>query len=330
MSNAFPSRLGMVNGTGADDVLFLKQFSGETLTAFEETNVMMSRHYVRTISSGKSAQFPAVWKNTASYHTPGEFIRGKQIKHAERVITIDDLLISDVFIARIDEAKNHYDVRSIYTKECGAALAREADKNVLQTAVLAARAPNVIDEAPGGARIGGADSAIDTDPDKLVQALFQAAEILDTKDVPANGRFMVVKPAQYYLLVQSDKLISRDFSQGNGDFASGKVLKAVDMEVVKSNNVPQTNIAAPAGTSPSEGGDAYGPRPLAKYAGDFTGTVGVVMTPQAVGTVKLLDLAVEGEYKIERQGTLIVAKYAMGHGILRPECAVELTTAALV
>ena len=44
----------------------------------------------------------------------------------------------------------------------------------------------------------------------------------------------------------------------------------------------------------------------------------------AVGTVKLLDLATESEYQIERQGTLFVAKYAMGHGILRPECAIEL------
>ena len=55
MANATPSRLGAVNGTGASDALFLKVFSGEVLTAFAETNVMMDRHYVRTISNGKSA-----------------------------------------------------------------------------------------------------------------------------------------------------------------------------------------------------------------------------------------------------------------------------------
>jgi hypothetical protein len=46
-----------------------------------------------------------------------------------------------------------------------------------------------------------------------------------------------------------------------------------------------------------------------------------------VGTVKLMDLGVEMAYDIRRQGTLIVGKYAMGHGILRPECAVEIKTA---
>jgi len=43
--------------------------------------------------------------------------------------------------------------------------------------------------------------------------------------------------------------------------------------------------------------------------------------------VKLLDLGMESEYQISRQGTLMVAKYAVGHGVLRPEAAVELSTA---
>ena len=60
------------------------------------------------------------------------------------------------------------------------------------------------------------------------------------------------------------------------------------------------------------------------FQGHFTNTVGIVSHPSAVGTVKLLDLATESEYDINRQGTLFVAKYAMGHGVLRPECAIEL------
>ena len=39
-----------------------------------------------------------------------------------------------------------------------------------------------------------------------------------------------------------------------------------------------------------------------------------------------MDLAIESGYDIRRQGTLMVAKMAVGHGILRPESAVELKT----
>jgi hypothetical protein len=50
------------------------------------------------------------------------------------------------------------------------------------------------------------------------------------------------------------------------------------------------------------------------------------MHPSAVGTVKLMDLAFETQYDIRRQGTLMVAKYAAGHGVLRPEAAVRVKT----
>ena len=52
---------------------------------------------------------------------------------------------------------------------------------------------------------------------------------------------------------------------------------------------------------------------------------GIVMHKDAVATVKLMDLSVESEYQINRQGTLLVAKYAMGHNVLRPAMSVLLT-----
>ena len=52
MANTDPSRLGQVNGAGDVNDLFLKVFSGEILTTFEEKNIMKDLHTVRTISSG--------------------------------------------------------------------------------------------------------------------------------------------------------------------------------------------------------------------------------------------------------------------------------------
>ena len=69
---AQPSRLG-AKDLGADvDELFLKVFSGEVLTTFEESNIMMPLHRVRTITSGKSAQFQTTGVAAAAYHNPGE------------------------------------------------------------------------------------------------------------------------------------------------------------------------------------------------------------------------------------------------------------------
>lgn len=319
MANATVSRPGQQDAAGDAYALFLKVFSGEVLTAFEEANIMFNgvdaapMHMVRTISSGKSAQFPATWKAAASYHTPGAEIVGQAIKHNERIINIDSLLIADAFIASIDEAMNHYDYRSIYTSELGRALARTADKNLLQLVLLAARAAATISGGNGGTQLTNA--AYETTADSLAQGLYDAGQALDEKDIPEQDRFCVLRPAQYNILVQSSKAINRDWTSGdNGSFATGKVFQVNGITIKKSNHIPSTNLAQVTGTNNT-------------YHGDFTNTVGLVFHKSAVGTVKLLDLALESEYDIRRQGTLFVAKYAMGHGILRPECAVELKKA---
>lgn len=321
MANATPSRVGQVNASGDALALFLKVFAGEVLTAFEEANIMFNgtpdsapMHMVRSITSGKSAQFPASWKAAAEYHTAGAEIVGAAIKHNERIISVDSLLISHAFIPLIDEAMNHYDYRSIYTSELGRALAREGDKNLIQLAILAARASATISGAYGGTQLTNA-SYVNT-ADAIAQGIYDAGQVLDEKDIPEMDRFCILRPAQYNLLVQSSKSINRDWNAGfdNGTYATGKVFQVNGIVIKKSNHIPSTDLSQVSGTNNT-------------YHGDFQQTVGVVFHKSAVGTVKLLDLAVESDYDIRRQGTLFVAKYAMGHGILRPESAVELKKA---
>jgi hypothetical protein len=310
MANATALRFGDVNAGGSDPTqLFLKVFGGEVLTAFETAVVTMARHFVRTIASGKSAQFPATGKITAAYHTVGAEINGQAGNTNEKVITIDDLLIADVFLANIDEAMTHYDVRGIYSTEAGRALAYKFDQNVLQCMVLAARAAALITGGNDGTEFTSATTLYKTSASDLAAGIYAAAQQFDEDDVPSESRACFVKPAQYYLLAQAVNLINKDWG-GMGSYADGKIVKIADVEIVKTNNLPTTNIAT-------------GP---AAYQGDFTKTAAVITTPMAAATVKLMDLAVESEYDIRRQGTLIVAKYAVGHGYLRPDCAVELKT----
>ena len=66
---------------------------------------------------------------------------------------------------------------------------------------------------------------------------------------------------------------------------------------------------------------------LTKYDANMTNTAGVVFTEDAVASVQLLGLAMESEYDIRRQGTLILGKYALGHSEFLPKAAVALNTA---
>ena len=318
MADITPSRLGAINGVVTTEsdrrALFLKVFSGEILKAFKEVNVAMERSLVRTITSGKSAQFPATWKATAGYHTPGAELVGQVIKHGERVINIDGLLIADTFIANIDEAMNHYDVREPYKNELGFALSNKMDRHLLQLMCMAARAAATISGGFGGTQLSNVD--YDTSPNTLVSGIFDAAVALDEKDVPDDGQRTGFFPsAEYHSLIQSDRAVNRDWNpqEANGSYKSGKILEVAGVAIVKTNHLPQSDL--------SSGADALQQN---DYFDDFSDVVGVITHKSAVGTVKLMDLSYEQEYEIRRQGTLMVAKLACGHGILRPECAVEL------
>ena len=317
MANASVSQIGKVNNAGTADALFLKQFSGEVLTSFEQATVTADKHMVRTIASGKSAQFPVMGRSSASYHTPGNEITGTALNHAEKVITINDLLISNHFIANIDEAKNHYDVRSVYSSEMGRALAFQMDKHVLQTMLQAAAASaNVGDSGyAAGTIITDADS--NTNANSLIGSIFDAAEALDDAYVPSEGRFCFLKPEQYYLLANASNAVNVDFS-GRGSIADGSVPQVAGINLIKTPHLPTGNVT---GTGVDAGGAG------GAQAVDGSNTTAIIAHTSSVGTVKLMDLAVESEYDIRRQGTLMVAKYAMGHGVLRPEAAVQIQTA---
>lgn len=310
-----PSRLGQTEATGDEFALFLKQFGGEVLTQFDEINKVLPLVTQRTIANGRSAQFPVIGNTTAKYHAPGTEITGTAIVHNEVTLTVDMPLIADAFIANIDEAMNHYEVRAPYGRKLGNALANTLDRHLLQTAVKAARSAARISTDSGGSVITVAN--MKTDMDVLVASLFDAATILDNKNVPEDGRFVFLTPAVYNKLAQNTKVLNKDWG-GAGVFADGKVLRVAGIEIYKSAHTPSTNVLT--GTLLAGYAD--------KYLGDFSKTAGIVMTADTVGALKLMDIAMEAEYSVRWQGTLMVAKYAMGHGVLNPATAVELASLA--
>ena len=309
MTNSTVSRLGQINTAGGDDALWLKQFGGEILTEFEESTVFKSRHFVRQIKNGKSAQFPMIGTVTSSYHTPGNFIDGQAVPHNEMVLTVDGLLVAPVFIAKIDELMNHYDVRGPYATEMGRELAQQYDINVARMFVKAARASNVLTGREGGSVISHADmtAAGTSGQDAIRAALFASAQTFDEKRVGTADANAFFRPVQYYLMAQDKTLINKDYN-GAGSISAGKIETVAGFPIVKTNNVPSTNVSTG----------------LTKYQGDYSKTVGIVANKWAVGTVQLMDISLESDYEIRRQGTFMVAKMAVGHGVLRPECAIEL------
>lgn len=309
------TRLGQVDLAGDALALFKDQFIPELLTQFDTKRV--ARNYVRhkTITKGKSASFPILGKTGAKYYTVGDapLLGNQTIAHNEITINLDPYLVSDILIHDLDEKMQEYDDRAEIVTEMARALANTEDKQILQVGVLAARAAAKIKDGNGGSVLKGG-ATVATDGAKLAAALFAANVKLDEKDVPEEDRTLFVRPLQYALLAQYINVIDRNI--GAGSYALGETGKIDKTTIIKTNNLPSTNITQETGTHPNN-----------VYYGDFTNTVALLMNKQAVATVSRAGLTTEVAWKLEHLSHLIVARVLQGHGFLRPEAAVEISSA---
>jgi hypothetical protein len=321
---------------GADErALALKVFSGELSAAFERKSVVKDLLMSKTISHGKSAQFPAFGRAAADYHTKGANLLTEgapalnSIKTAERIIYLDDVLISTVLVTELDEMLSHFDERAIYSDQLAEALARHYDELAIRQIIRSARTdssdaivPDGADENAGGF-IGSATAVTTVSTalgDEYVGHFHDAAAMLDTRHVPASDRFALVTPDLYWSIVQSGAAVHRDYgNEGAGTQYNGKVTMAAGFNLVMTTNMPS---AAADTTSWNGTGGFYN-----DYRGAFAGVQAVCFHRQAAATVKRMDVTLETERLIEYQGTLMLGKVLCGTGRLRPECSVEINSA---
>ena len=345
MANATQSVLGSVNklvsdtsGSQAYDSkygTYLKLFSGELFKAYESATIARDTVQRRSLKNGKSLQFIFTGRMQAAYHTPGTPILGSgDPPVAEKTITCDDLLISSAFIYDLDETLAHYSLRGEISKKIGHALAESYDKKVFRAIAKSARQASPITAAPGP-EPGGSQiklgSGKEYDAQALVDAFFEAASILDEKNMPKQGRTAVLNPRQYYALVSqvSSNILNRDYGNNQGNLNSGEGLYEIaGIQIKRSNNLPFL-----AGTVNDETGqntsDGTG-QPTDGTGGDFSTHCGLIYYKDAAAVVEAIGPQVQvtsGDVSVLYQGDVIVGRLAMGVGTLNPAASIELISA---
>ena len=322
-----PVRFGKGQSSPVDNrSLYLDLFGGEIITAFDNATVTLDKHTIKSLSGGaKSYRFPKTWKAEAEYHTPGTELLGNDFTTGELTINVDDILVSHYAIADLDRILSHYDMRSIISKEMGTALAKVFDKNVFRQLILAARDAGST-PFPGGESIVDSSLAATSgvyDGIDWIDAIRDANIRLFNKDVPEDmPRYLAVTTEVFDAIKYAKDsngqylVLNRDFQAdiAGGISSRAESIKIDGVTVVKSRNIPAIDESAATGV-------------YSKYRADFSNTVGVMWCPQAVATVKLMDISMENERDVRRLEDFMVAKMFVGHGTMRPEMAIEFKTA---
>jgi len=236
-----------------------------------------------------------------------------------------------------------YDVRSIYASELGYALANHADKACIRSAIAGSLDTT---DVLGSTSAGSTVTTGGTTGDDIIDGIIDAAKGMDENNIPMGDRFCVLGPTSFYNVLKSAggadtaaAVLNRDYGPGASVLqGGGQTIRVAGVNCFMSNHIPTADEGTATGAlgdgtdgvrnDPFVDASASGAVAAEGYSGiDFQNYQGVVFHRSGIGTVKLMDLAIESDYLVQNQGTLMVAKYAMGHNYLRAGACVGLKSA---
>ena len=195
-------------------------------------------------------------------------------------IKVDTIVLARTNEFVLDAFLSHIDTRKEIGVEHGKEIGKFFDESFLVQGIKACQVTN---KTPDGSLFGGWEGSTPTniirtapegfqggtvqvlagagdelDPDLLELAIQDLCQKVEEKDVEISEAVLLVRPAQYYALLSNSKLISRDFSSMNGDYAKGDVLESCGVRIQKTNRFPKAgDVGATHFLSNAGNGNAY-------------------------------------------------------------------------
>lgn len=214
-------------------------------------------------------------------------------------ITIDKHKYFAFRVEDIARIQTQPDLIAGYAAQGGRGLANTIDTDISTQITNASITQNV-----GATDVGGAYSDI---TDAVIR---NAIQLLDEANVPEEGRFLVISPAQKNALLGIDKFVSADKVGDASVIRKGLFGSVYGVFVYVSNNLP--NVAAVASSAGGAGVPAH--------------KACMMFHREAFALCTQLQPRVQAGYDLDYLATSIVGDVLYGAGILIPEFAVQVRT----
>lgn len=233
-----------------DVSLLLDEYGGEVESQFAKSSYMRQYAKVRTVRNTDTIVNNRVGRTKIGKLVPGVRPDAQVTAFGKVSLTVDTVVIARDNRSMLNELQTHFDARMELAQDHGKELGKFFDQAfIIQTIKGSlASAPT----GAGGASLNGAfgagkdvtlDNAGDElDPDKLYAAIATVITDMEEEDIDVEELVVFTRPTYYQVLLQNDKLMSRDFSAPNGDYARGKIMTINDARIVKTARVPNAAI----------------------------------------------------------------------------------------
>ena len=178
---------------------FVTLFDSEVKQAYQGQRLLAGVTRERSGVEGSTVKFPKIGKGSATIRVPQTDVTPLNVTYSQVTATMADFIAaeySDIF----NQQKVNFNERQELVQVVSGAIARRMDQVVLD-AIAAASSPGTVANSVGGANT-----------DLNIAKLRAAKKIMDQKNVPSEGRTMLIHANSLSALLGLTEVTSADFA----------------------------------------------------------------------------------------------------------------------
>jgi hypothetical protein len=228
-----------------DHNLFLEQYGGGVESQFAKSSFVRQYAVVRNVTKTDTIVNNRVGKTTLQKLVPGVRPDATATPFGKVTLTVDTVILARDNRSMLNEFQTHFEARAELAKDHGKELGKFFDEAfIIQTIKGAGQAaPSGLNGAIGAGKSVTLAALLDElDPDKLYTAIAKIITDMEEEDIDTEECVILVRPTQYDVLLNNDKLLDRNFS-ANGDFAGGMFSTIKGVRVISTARIPKVAIA---------------------------------------------------------------------------------------
>ena len=178
---------------------FVTLFDTEVKQAYQGDAVLRNTVRLRTGVTASTHKFPKIGSGVAQVRVPQSDVTPLNVTYSQATVTLTDYIAaeySDIF----NQAKVNFDERQELVQVGAKAIGRRSDQMIIDALAASSTSLTV------ATSIGGAGTNLN------MAKLREAARLLNTANVPAEDRYMLIHASQLASLLSETSVTSSDFN----------------------------------------------------------------------------------------------------------------------
>ena len=222
----------------------IEEYGGEVESQFAKKSIMRNFVKVRPVRGTDTLINRRVGRTSLQALTPGVRPDATPTNFGRTAVTVDTVVIARDNRSMLNEFQTDFNARMELGEDHGKEMAKFFDTAFLIQGIKSAylTAPANLNGAIGAGKVSNLTAAGDeNDPDKLYKAIAGILTRMEEEDIDTTECAIFVRPTQYDVLLDNDKLVNGDYSSA-GDFADGKFKGIKGSPVVSTARLPNAAV----------------------------------------------------------------------------------------